>query len=95
MSTVEAPTSLRILAVDDEAALRETLSRSFAREGHVVEAAVGGEEAIARANAEHYDVILLDVSAARPRRGASSPLGACFILRLSAVTIEGEEEAPI
>jgi DNA-binding response OmpR family regulator len=62
MNTVETPTSLRILVVDDEAALRETLTRSFSREGHTVEAVANGEEAIARADAEQFDVILLDVA---------------------------------
>ncbi len=62
MSTVEAPVSLKILVVDDEAALRETLTRSFTREGHTVQAVSGGEEAIARASAEAFDVVLLDVA---------------------------------
>jgi DNA-binding response OmpR family regulator len=62
MSTMEAPISLRILVVDDEAALRETLTRSFAREGHSVESVSGGAEAIERASGEQFDVILLDVA---------------------------------
>ncbi|HEY2767985.1 MAG TPA: response regulator transcription factor [Solirubrobacteraceae bacterium] len=62
MSTVEAPVSLKILVVDDEASLRETLTRSFTREGHTVQAVAGGEEAIARASAEAFDVVLLDVA---------------------------------
>lgn len=62
MSTVEAQTSLKILVVDDESTLRETLTRSFSREGHTVAAVATGEEAIARAEVEHYDVILLDVA---------------------------------
>ncbi len=62
MSTVEAPVSLKILVVDDEASLRETLTRSFTREGHTVEALASGVEAIARAGEEPFDVILLDVA---------------------------------
>ncbi len=62
MSTVEAPVSLKILVVDDEASLRETLTRSFTREGHAVEAVASGDEAIARASAEPFDVLLLDVA---------------------------------
>ena len=62
MSTVEAPVSLKILVVDDEASLRETLTRSFTREGHTVQAVASGDEAIARANAEPFDVVLLDVA---------------------------------
>ncbi len=62
MSTVEAPVSLKILVVDDEASLRETLTRSFTREGHTVRAVASGTEAIERAGAESFDVILLDVA---------------------------------
>jgi DNA-binding response OmpR family regulator len=62
MSTVEAPVSLKILVVDDEASLRETLTRSFTREGHTVQALSSGTEAIERADEESFDVILLDVA---------------------------------
>ncbi len=62
MNTIEAPPSLKILVVDDEETLRETLTRSFSREGHVVEAVGSGVEAIARAGAEQFDVVLLDVA---------------------------------
>ena len=55
-------TSLKILVVDDEETLRETLTRSFSREGHTVEAVAAGTEAIERAGAEQFDVILLDVA---------------------------------
>jgi DNA-binding response OmpR family regulator len=61
-ATPETPTSLKILVVDDEETLRETLTRSFSREGHSVEAVASGQEAIARAGAEHFDVVLLDVA---------------------------------
>jgi DNA-binding response OmpR family regulator len=62
MSTVEAPVSLKILVVDDEASLRETLTRSFTREGHIVQALASGAEAIERAGEEQFDVVLLDVA---------------------------------
>ncbi|HEY3760112.1 MAG TPA: response regulator transcription factor [Solirubrobacteraceae bacterium] len=62
MSTVEAPVSLKILVVDDEASLRETLTRSFTREGHTVQALSSGAEAIERADEESFDVVLLDVA---------------------------------
>jgi two-component system, OmpR family, response regulator RegX3 len=55
-------TSLNILVVDDEAALRDTLSRSFSREGHRVDAVADGETAIERASSEQFDVVLLDVA---------------------------------
>jgi len=59
---LDAPASLRILVVDDEPALRDTLTRSFSKEGHIVLAVAGGLEAIERAGAERFDVILLDVA---------------------------------
>jgi DNA-binding response OmpR family regulator len=62
MNATETPTSLKILVVDDEETLRETLTRSFSREGHTVEAVASGTEAIVRAGADHFDVILLDVA---------------------------------
>jgi DNA-binding response OmpR family regulator len=62
MNPTETPASLKILVVDDEETLRETLTRSFSREGHSVEAVASGQEAIARAGAEHFDVVLLDVA---------------------------------
>ena len=62
MNATETPASLKILVVDDEETLRETLTRSFSREGHTVEAVASGQEAIARAGAEHFDVVLLDVA---------------------------------
>jgi DNA-binding response OmpR family regulator len=54
--------SLNILVVDDEATLRETLTRSFSREGHQVHAVASGQEAIERAGREQYDIVLLDVA---------------------------------
>jgi len=59
---MEAPLSLDILVVDDESTLRDTLTRSFTREGHNVTAVAEGASAIERASNEHYDVILLDVA---------------------------------
>jgi DNA-binding response OmpR family regulator len=58
----DALKSLNILVVDDEAPLRETLTRSFSREGHHVESVAGGREAIEKAGREHYDIVLLDVA---------------------------------
>ena len=60
--SVDTALSLRILVVDDESTLRETLTRSFSKEGHDVVALAGGGEAIERAGGERFDVILLDVA---------------------------------
>jgi DNA-binding response OmpR family regulator len=62
VTTVEASPSLNILVVDDEATLRETLTRSFTREGHRVTSVPDGATAIERAEQEPYDVVLLDVA---------------------------------
>jgi DNA-binding response OmpR family regulator len=53
---------LRILVVDDESSLRESLSRSFIREGHSVAAVATGRAAIDRASTDSYDIVLLDVA---------------------------------
>ncbi|GAC1323164.1 MAG: response regulator transcription factor [Thermoleophilaceae bacterium] len=54
--------ALNILLVDDESALRETLKRSFALEGHKVVAVADGEAAIDRATTDKFDMVLLDVA---------------------------------
>jgi len=61
MSTQASP-SLSILVVDDESSLRDTLTHSFTREGHRVQAVADGNEAIALAGESHFDVVLLDVA---------------------------------
>jgi DNA-binding response OmpR family regulator len=59
---VHAEGSLDILLVDDDAPLREMLSRSFTREGHQITAVASGGEALERAEGETYDIVLLDVA---------------------------------
>src|SRR5436305_2493005 len=56
-----APT-LEILVVDDEASLREMLTRSFTREGHRVTAVGDGTQAIEQATARDFSIVLLDVA---------------------------------
>jgi PAS domain S-box-containing protein len=51
----------RILVVDDEFEIRETLTQILAGEQHRVVTASSGQEALQRLTAEHYDVILTDV----------------------------------
>jgi DNA-binding response OmpR family regulator len=62
VTVMEPATSLSILVVDDEVTLRETLTRSFSREGHDVIAVARGNEAIEAAAELQFDVILLDVA---------------------------------
>jgi DNA-binding response OmpR family regulator len=54
--------SLDILLVDDDAPLREMLTRSFEREGHQVTAVGDGQSAIAVASSRPFDIVLLDVA---------------------------------
>jgi DNA-binding response OmpR family regulator len=54
--------SLSILIVDDESTLRETLTRSFQREGHATLAVADGRAAIDRATTDRFDVVVLDAA---------------------------------
>ena len=51
----------RVLIVDDEAGIRESLSLILVDEGYAVEAVPSAEEALERAAVEDLEVILLDV----------------------------------
>ena len=59
---MHAEGSLDILLVDDDAPLREMLTRSFTREGHSITAVPGGGEALERAEGGSFDIVLLDVA---------------------------------
>ncbi len=50
-----------ILVVDDNETNREVIARRLARDGHRVTLAAGGREALARLDAESFDLILLDL----------------------------------
>jgi len=54
-------TPRRILIVDDEAEIRETLAEILSGAQHYVATAGSGREALERMAAEHYDVILTDI----------------------------------
>ena len=54
-------TAPRILVVDDEPAIRESVGYAFAREGFEVREAGDGEEGLALAQAQPFDAIVLDV----------------------------------
>jgi two-component system, OmpR family, response regulator MprA len=57
---------MRILVVDDEPAVRESLRRALQLEGYAVELAGDGDEALERLSANSVDAVVLDVS--MPRR---------------------------
>jgi len=51
----------RVLVIDDEPMVRETLGQVLSDEGYVVDLAVDGESALDRVRAERPDAILLDL----------------------------------
>jgi DNA-binding NtrC family response regulator len=54
-------TSTKILIVDDELIMRESLAGWLERDGHDVETAVSGEAALARLKETRYDILFLDI----------------------------------
>ncbi|HEY4046864.1 MAG TPA: sigma-54 dependent transcriptional regulator [Acidobacteriaceae bacterium] len=60
-SGLSAPESeQRILIIDDEAAIRESLETLLSLEGYLVETAVDGTQGLARIDTRSYDLVLLD-----------------------------------
>ncbi len=51
----------RVLVVDDEKEIQNLLQKLLTKEGYEVDVATLPEEAIKRIEAEHYDVVLLDL----------------------------------
>ena len=51
----------RILVVDDNESNRDLVSRRLARDGHAVETADGGVEALSLLKDREFDLILLDI----------------------------------
>lgn len=51
----------RILAVDDDALNLDVLAQRLTRQGHLVSTAVNGQEALAKARQQPFDLVLLDV----------------------------------
>jgi DNA-binding NtrC family response regulator len=58
---VLAHKKIRILVVDDELSIRESLSGWLQQDGYEVETAPSGREALAKTQENHYDIMLLDV----------------------------------
>ncbi|MGA7313890.1 MAG: sigma-54 dependent transcriptional regulator [Silvibacterium sp.] len=55
-------TGQRILIIDDEAAIRESLETLLSLEGYAVEMALDGEEGLDRIEQNSYDLVLLDLA---------------------------------
>ena len=51
----------RVLVVDDEVVVVNSIRKSLLRRGHNVDEAFNGKEALARIMAQHYDLVLLDM----------------------------------
>jgi two-component system copper resistance phosphate regulon response regulator CusR len=52
---------MRLLLVEDTDRLRNTLTRSLSADGHVVDAAASGRQAIAFLDGYDYDIVVLDL----------------------------------
>jgi len=63
MSSVSKPSArpkLRILVVDDERLVRESVNMLLSYDGHQVETANDGEDALRKLAAENFDVVITD-----------------------------------
>jgi CheY-like chemotaxis protein len=57
----DVPPGTRALVIEDEQALNEAVASALADEGFHVDRAANGEEALARVNNAHYDVVICDL----------------------------------
>ena len=64
----------RILAVDDDALNLDVLAQRLTRQGHLVSTATDGDDALAKARLQPFDLVLLDVM--MPRRDGYDTLAA-------------------
>ncbi len=61
-STTAAPAgTLRILIVDDETIVRDSLGAWFRQDGHQVDVAESGKEALRKVTSARYDIAFLDI----------------------------------
>jgi len=62
LPTSDSGADAKILVIDDEAGIRESLEVLLTLEGYTVEMAVDGEAGLARLEQNSYDLVLLDLS---------------------------------
>jgi DNA-binding NtrC family response regulator len=60
-TTVDAPGTLRILIVDDETIVRDSLGAWFRQDGHKVNIAESGKEALRLVSSSRFDIAFLDI----------------------------------
>ena len=53
--------NVKILIVDDELIMRESLAGWLERDGHAVQSAASGEEALEKIKETHFDIMLVDI----------------------------------
>ena len=53
--------NVKILIVDDELIMRESLAGWLERDGHAVQTAASGEEALEKVKETHFDILLVDI----------------------------------
>ena len=61
MTTAAAKPKARILIVDDDPIVRDSLGQWFDSEGYQVETIASGREALGRIEGERWDLALLDI----------------------------------
>ncbi|WP_263358026.1 sigma-54-dependent transcriptional regulator [Acidicapsa ligni] len=62
LPTNDSPSDARILVIDDEAGIRESLEILLTFEGYTVEMAIDGEEGLRTLESRSYDLVLLDLA---------------------------------
>lgn len=62
VETSSSPSPARVLVVDDQSAVRDSLERAMRLEGYAVSTAVDGRQALDQLAEQSFDLILLDVA---------------------------------
>jgi len=61
-ASVSSDTAARILVIDDEAAIRESLEVLLTLEGYSVQLTIDGEDGLRALDQDNYDLVLLDLA---------------------------------
>jgi len=85
----------RILVVDDELLICETVKRVLVFDGHIVETATNGREALARFEKDKFDLVILDYEMPDIRGDELSLLIKALAPNQSIVIITGYRETVV